>query len=217
MVDMLEQSRLVNEVARSLVAVAPEGWTALHYRTFMVRGQQQARLMFDLPEGPKGVFENNETMAYMRELRSAMYTPGKGTFFTAYFDITAADGAVQTRFEYDEEPDFWVGYYSWARDFEAFPRDAQHTPEWLRQSVALGPLEEVGYALFAKMPGEDGIIEGEPLPDNLGLLLVRASRGGGKLFIAYDKSLMFSPPAESVEQGLERFRAGDRWEPTPAE
>ena len=82
MTDMQEQARLVTEVARSLVAVAPEGWIALDYTAQMVRGVQGSRLWVDLPEGRKGIFEGT-TMASMRLLRAAMYEPGRGTFYTA--------------------------------------------------------------------------------------------------------------------------------------
>jgi hypothetical protein len=223
MIDMQEQARLVTEAARSLVAVAPEGWTALHYTAHMVRGEQRSRLWVDLPEGRKGIHER-DTMVYMRQLRTAMYEPGKGTFYSAKIDVTAADGSVQTHFEYDEEPQIEVHPAQFAADLEQFPRDDEHIPAWLRQRVSeadtppelwaiIPDLEDVGNELFARMPGDAAPTETSMLPDGLGILMARQSRGGGKLFIAPDRSLMFSPSAESVEQGLERFRAGERWQP----
>ena len=78
-------------------------------------------------------------------------------------------------------------------------------------------LEVVGYELFKKMPHDPAPVQTWDPPDGLGILMGRRSRGGGKLFIAPDRTLLFSPSAESVEQGLERFRAGERTEPKLAD
>lgn len=225
MTDMQEQGRLVTEVAKSLVAVAPEGWVALDYTARMLRGQQQSRLWADMREGRQSVFSGDDTMGLMRELRAAMYQPGKGTFFTANIIVTAADGSVQTRFEYDEEPDWDMVPGQYLVDLEAFPRDEQHQPEWLRARIAeanapIKPeadsrpdpeLVAVAEELFARMPGGEAPLSSRELREGLGVLVSRQSRGGGKLFVAPDRTLMFSPSAESVEQGFERFRAGECW------
>lgn len=228
MTDMMEQGRLVTEVAQSLVAVAPQGWVALDYTAHMLRGQQKSRLWVDLPEGRKGMFSGDDTMALMRELRTAMYQPGKGTFFTANIVVTAADGSVRTRFEYDEEPDWDMVPGQYLVDLEAFPRDEDHRPEWLLARIAEAnapvkpeadsrpdpELVAIGEEMFARMPGEAGPVVSRELREGLGVLVSRQSRGGGKLFIAPDRSLMFSPSAESVEQGFERFCAGERYTPS---
>lgn len=228
MTDMQEQSRLVTEVAKSLVAVAPEGWTGLDYTAHMLRGQQQARLWIDMPDGRKGAFSGDDTMALMRELRAAMYEEGKGTFFTANVVVTASDGSVQTRFEYDEEPDWDMVPGQYLVDLEAFPRDEEHRPEWLRARIAEAnapivpeadsrpdpELVAIGEAMFARMPVGEAPLSSRELRDGLGVLVSRQSRGGGKLFIATDRSVMFSSSAESVEQGFERFLAGERYQPS---
>lgn len=72
----------------------------------------------------------------------------------------------------------------------------------------------IGEEMFARMPGEAGPVVSRELREGLGVLVSRQSRGGGKLFIAPDRSLMFSPSAESVEQGFERFCAGERYTPS---
>ncbi|CAM3957138.1 hypothetical protein [Janibacter anophelis] len=229
MTDMQEQSRLITEVARSLVAVAPEGWTGIDYTTHMLRGQQQARLWIDTSEGRKGAFSGDDTMPLMRELRAAMYEPGKGTFYTANFVVTAADGSVRTDFEYDAEPDWDMVPGQYLVDLEAFPRDEEHRPEWLRARIAEAnapvvpevdsrpdpELVAIAEEMFARMPGGEGPLTSRELREGLGVLVTRQSRGGGKLFVATDRSVMFSSSAESVEQGFERFLAGERYRPSP--
>lgn len=79
--------------------------------------------------------------------------------------------------------------------------------------AVIAELEDVGNELFALIPGDAAPTQTSMLPDGLGILMARQSRGGGKLFIAPDRTLMFSPSAESVEQGLVRFRSGERWHP----
>lgn len=66
-----------------------------------------------------------------------MYRPGAGTWFEMELTIDAS-GRVTTRFNYDDEPQqhtpFTPGEY--LRDQQAFPRDVEHQPEWLRAKLA---------------------------------------------------------------------------------
>lgn len=226
--DMQEQARLVSEVAKSLVAVAPEDWISIDFTARMLRGQQESTMWVERPSGREGWFEDSATMTALRELRAAMHEPGKGTFYTASFVLTAADGSVETRFDYDGEPDWEMSPGQYAVDLEAFPRDEAHRPDWLRERLAEAEapvlperfsrpdpeLEAIGREMFARMPGGEAPITSRQLRDGLGIVMARQSRGGGKLFIAPDRSLMFSSSAESVEQGFERFIAGERWQPS---
>ncbi|GIG29852.1 hypothetical protein [Cellulomonas marina] len=77
-------------------------------------------------------------LAAMDRPRAEMARPGSGTWFTARLSV-AADGGVTHDFLDDDEP-------SWSRavvvpenyriDLERFPRDATHTPAWLRDRLA---------------------------------------------------------------------------------
>ncbi|WP_350349144.1 T6SS immunity protein Tdi1 domain-containing protein [Agromyces sp. G08B096] len=76
-----------------------------------------------------------------------------------------------------------------------------------------GPLVEFGRSLFAKLADDPklNIIE---LPDGLGVCLVHAARGGGKIYVAPDRSVLFVGSAVDFEAGLGAFRDGVR---TPLE
>lgn len=51
------------------------------------------------------------------------------------------------------------------------------------------------------------------LPDDLGIALVHAVRGGGIFFVAPDLSVMYSASSQSFDTGLDAFRSGHRTSP----
>ncbi|MGO2660662.1 hypothetical protein [Mycetocola reblochoni] len=72
-----------------------------------------------------------------RALRELMFEPGKGTWFSAVVTVTA-EGRASVSYNYDDEPQLSVPFdpVAYKIDFEKFPRDEAHTPEWLRQRLA---------------------------------------------------------------------------------
>lgn len=74
-------------------------------------------------------------------------------------------------------------------------------------------LIEVGTSLFAKLT-TDPVLNTIELPDGLGICLVHAVRGGGKIYIAPDESVLFVGSAVDFDAGLGAFRDGVR---TPIE
>lgn len=53
-----------------------------------------------------------------------------------------------------------------------------------------------------------------PLPEENAVCVVHAVRGGGKIFVASDESVLFVGSALDLDRGLEAFRAGERTPPT---
>ncbi|WP_159100263.1 T6SS immunity protein Tdi1 domain-containing protein [Streptomyces lunaelactis] len=74
-------------------------------------------------------------------------------------------------------------------------------------------LVEVGRNLFA-MFTTDPVVNIVELPGGLGVCLVHAVRGGGKIYVAPDESALFVGPAVDFDAGLGAFRDGVR---TPIE
>jgi hypothetical protein len=74
-------------------------------------------------------------------------------------------------------------------------------------------LIEVGRSLFAKLT-TDPVLNIIELPDGLGVCLVHAVRGGGKIYVARDESVLFVGSAVDFDAGLGAFRDGVR---TPIE
>jgi hypothetical protein len=119
----------IDTIARALTANLPPAWREVTgiYRSTTSYAELDATVdgaQLDLlPEGLEDHFER---------LRREMYQPGKGTWLTAQVSVTA-DGHFATDFNYDDEP-AWsipVDRAIYAADLAAFPRDAEHTPDWL--------------------------------------------------------------------------------------
>jgi hypothetical protein len=123
----------IDTIARALVADLPAGWrevSAVYRATTSyaeldahVAGPTGERQVETLPEGLEDHFD---------ELRRQMYQPGKGAWLTARVTVTAA-GHFATDFDYDHEPAWSIPVDTaiYAADLAEFPRDAEHTPEWL--------------------------------------------------------------------------------------
>lgn len=222
MTAMFEQGRLIHEAAGSIVAVAPQGWQQLLYRVFATNEHRRSELQAWTVQGHTLLREDPATATILNDLRQQMYQPGRGTWYTAELEIHAANGgSAQTRFDYDTEPDLGLSAADYARDLAAFPRDEEHRPGWLRERLAQAEagsqaespeadLEAYGRALFGRLPGGGGELSAQRLPRGLGVCVFQSFRGGGKLYIAPDRSAMFSPSSESFEQGLAAFEAGER-------
>ncbi|WP_139416357.1 T6SS immunity protein Tdi1 domain-containing protein [Agromyces laixinhei] len=74
------------------------------------------------------------------------------------------------------------------------------------------PLVAVGRALFEKLT-EDPKLNVIELPDGLGVCLVHAVRGGGKIYVAPDETVLFVGSAVDFDAGLGAFRDGVRTPP----
>jgi hypothetical protein len=120
----------IDTIARALTANLPAAWHQVTgvYRSTTSYAELDATVdgvqLDPLPEGLEDHFE---------QLRREMYQPGKGTWLTAQVSVTA-DGHFATDFNYDNEPAWSIPVDTaiYAADLAAFPRDAEHTPEWLR-------------------------------------------------------------------------------------
>lgn len=79
-------------------------------------------------------------------------------------------------------------------------------------SIATGATDRlvaVGRRLFARF-ATDPVVNLVELPDGLGVCLVNAVRGGGKVYVAPDESALFVGSAVDFDTGLGAFRNGAR-------
>lgn len=70
-------------------------------------------------------------------------------------------------------------------------------------------LIDVARGLFAKLT-ESPNLNIVDLPDGLGICAVHAVRGGGKIYVAPDESVLFVASAMDFDAGLAAFRSGER-------
>lgn len=232
---LLEQKEALDEVSRMLYDLIAPGDTELVWRikgiTVVTIGPQM------LAFNPAGEFESEEgrfnapragfpLFKAVGRLRATMHREGAGTWFSATFRVTP-EGSATAAFDYDGEPrwDAPPAPGDYVRDLERFPRDAAHIPGWLaaRLAEAGAPVESAstgdrdalvayGREVFARFTDSTDLRIVD-LPDGLGVALVHAVRRGGKLFVAPDKSALYSASAQSFEAGLEAFRGGRRSSP----
>ncbi|MFE5288992.1 hypothetical protein ACFRAQ_28845 [Nocardia sp. NPDC056611] len=133
----------IQAIGSTLMDSAPHGWTQLRYEyraTIQIDGD---RLESVSSEGLVArISAPFAVMEQLSDLRSAMFVPEVGTWFTARVVIDR-DGDCQAAFDYDSEPDFVPPLTpdAYALDFEYFPRSEEHTPPWLQaklESVSRG-------------------------------------------------------------------------------
>lgn len=132
-----KERRAVESAVRALSAAAPAGWQRLRFAFYATVGIDSAsfetvgmdgRTQTSMPPG--------HAMRHMDELRSAMYRPDKGAWFTARLNVERS-GRYSVEFDYDNEPDFTppLTGSAYALDLDAFPRSREHTPSWLREKL----------------------------------------------------------------------------------
>lgn len=125
---------VIDTIARALVADLPAGWREVSavYRATTSYAELDADVV--LPSGGTQVETLPEGLEdHFEELRREMYQPGKGTWLTAKVTVTAT-GHFATDFDYDHEPAWSIPVDAtiYSADLAAFPRDAEHTPDWLQ-------------------------------------------------------------------------------------
>lgn len=94
--------------------------------------------------------------------------------------------------------------------------------EWRPEVVALEALSAeqrelaaTASALFERLARDAGQADAGqlnvvPLPDDVGVAVVRAVRGGGAIFVAHDSSVLYVASSIDLPIGLDLFREGQR-------
>lgn len=190
-VPMMEQARLVNEVAALVLDSLTPPWdrAVLEFRALSYSAEHG----LDIYGGGTVLedFAPDDSLHLLFELRTVMYVPGAGTWFSVEIEVTP-DGRTQTRFNYDEEPAWTLPRddETYVDDLERFPRDEENQPDWLRQKVA-----------SARAQGERELEQG----DWAGLRFEASFTPDGQLSTELD----FRPPSSAArwaEEIAERLR-----------
>lgn len=139
---MIRQGQLVDEIASQIPQGVDGAWDKLVYTRRAVSMYAREVLYVHRPDGTVDTaLAPLATGKLVNELRSVMYRPGEGTWFTAEWTLNqdASGGAsVDVAFNYDDEPDWGrpISPSSYAIDLEDFPRDENNVPVWLTEKVA---------------------------------------------------------------------------------
>lgn len=132
----VEQKELLDEVATTLLASAPEGWQllAVEYKSIgqhveMGAGAQDAAgnmLDWTPPD---------EVHPLFWRLRVGMYDGGLGTWFSAFFRMSPPD-TYEIYYNRDSELAWDATDADYAQEQEMFPRDEENLPDWLRTRIS---------------------------------------------------------------------------------
>lgn len=138
----LEQEEAVCRIGNELLQSAPVDWVKLRlvYSGLVDCGTARLEAMFEDGSVQDWV-PPQSALAQLQELRSGMYSEGKGTWYTACYEINRPDH-YRIRYGFDEEPHFDVPPpdASYALDQWHFPRSADYVPDWL-QAKLIGAYE----------------------------------------------------------------------------
>jgi hypothetical protein len=145
--DNTDTQSLVTDILTLLAAVAPDGWRHLRFLIQMIGDQIHFSAAATIPpandadphEGENGDhliplrLVPTATLHYARQIKRNLAKPNEGAPFSMLFQFTPEGTANVTLNTTDAPP--WadaVTHEAWSKEITAFPRSAEHTPEWLR-------------------------------------------------------------------------------------
>lgn len=141
-----EIRNIFQRIVDEMVAVAPQGWTTLEWRTIVVGRHKQDGMYVIGDDGSREIVEppHRRAMKLLVELRERSYRLGAGTWFTAVCTLTD-QGGFDIAFDYDGEPVWNIAppspaYY--AADLTRFPRDPENIPTWLADKLHQAATED---------------------------------------------------------------------------
>jgi hypothetical protein len=128
--------QLVQELCDALEATAPANFSRATLRVWASILTYQLEVSVTMPDGSSTTVEMPPVTEKLARLRWQMYQPGRGTWFSAWFDLRTGE-PPKAGFNYDKDPGWWpeVPATLFARDLESFPRAAEHIPGWLQQKL----------------------------------------------------------------------------------
>lgn len=135
--DVVEQGRLIREIAEQIGSAAPGAWTSVRFVTWMTAPVSGSVMWVQTENGEEETRHLPPRAAdrAAKALRSVMYVPGKGTWFTMTM-VVRRDGTADTAFDHDHRPEFDgppIDPIAFVTDLRRFPRSSEHIPAWLQE------------------------------------------------------------------------------------
>lgn len=133
------RTEIYREIFAELSGWLDRGWTECTVTSRRVAGYAQMDLVAvdDSGRSEQPHVQGTGLSRQLRALRELMYEPGKGAWFTAVLRFESG-GRFSADFDYDNEPAWYdaISPLSYVDEIERFPRDSEHTPDWLRRRLA---------------------------------------------------------------------------------
>jgi hypothetical protein len=133
-----EQDTVLQDIALVLAHNLPPGWQECLVTRGALGAHAETTIRIERLNGPPTDVAGPEVLGELfARLRTGMYRPGVGTWFSARYRLTHP---VDYRIEYDNtgQPDWSAPPppEAYTDELRTFPRDPEHTPDWLRRSDA---------------------------------------------------------------------------------
>lgn len=137
----LDPEQALRQVGAILVSLAPAGWRRLDLTIRQAGRVRELALRVIMPDGSTPVADvtpdhHQQIGDLFAQLRHAMYRPGQGTWFSARYTVDPP-GSYHVTFNYDFDPHWQppIPPQAWQEDLQHYPRDEEHTPRWLRDTL----------------------------------------------------------------------------------
>ncbi|MFD3686936.1 hypothetical protein ACFWTE_19200 [Nocardiopsis sp. NPDC058631] len=133
----VEQDESLRGVGADLLRTAPDDWVKFRLVYSGLADVESAHFEVMFEEGRStGWVPPLAVLEVLRDVRSGMYAQGRGTWYTAYYEVERA-GGHRVRYDYDNEPYFDEprDAADYLLDLEYFPRDDEHVPDWLMEKL----------------------------------------------------------------------------------
>lgn len=129
----VEKDESLRRIGTDLLRAAPDDWVKLRLVYSGLGAYEAAGFEAMFEDGRStGCVPPLAALELMRELRAGMYTEGKGTWYTAYYEV-GRPGSYRVRYDHENEPHFDepLDRAGCLLDLEFFPRDEEYVPDWL--------------------------------------------------------------------------------------
>jgi hypothetical protein len=133
---MANPDELIRALCDAAETAAPPGWRKIVVKVWGSVLAYQVEMTVTLADGTSPPVPPPAVTGLLTELRAQMYVPGRGTWFSARFELRAGE-PPEAGFNLDQDPAWWpeLPPVVFSRDLEAFPRTADHIPGWLRTAL----------------------------------------------------------------------------------
>ena len=131
----IEQNELLQELTTLLVPALPEGWGQLVIEYRLLGRHVAGAVGVRNAGGPLVAWEPpTEAWRFLSRLRTGMYQPGVGTWFSARFTIDPPD-QFSISYNWQNEPEWGASPpppEAYQEELRRFPRGENNIPAWLQ-------------------------------------------------------------------------------------
>lgn len=131
--------QLVQQIGGAVLRDAPGGWRRIDVKATLTTMVEEVAITVIMADGSSAKPQPPDFGDALRELRQALYEPGKGTWLSMRL-ILDPPGSFVVHYNFDFDP-LWdppVPPVVYQRDLEAFPRDEERIPAWYRKRLDEG-------------------------------------------------------------------------------